>query len=322
MSERNGIVYTCSGGHIDITHLRKVADWTAYLAYKTCKALTENQDHFSFTMREPSVYHVYVKYPKGWKYLPRRTKEEIARDLSIGLGQYFAYTGSTWHEILTWFGFKSVGLYSEYLSAFSWEDSYSNVLGSHIGAAALRDPGHAYNDAVTLVLDSELRRLGAQPRPAAWRAGELVRDFWFTGDFFYCDMIKRHFDTGLDDGFVTPWLAPGFPGCDGTEPQACPVPSIAFLAEYGFSVKLEIEPKEWEKGQILQIVYPEGVEDRKRIEPAVHFGPVIDSIRAQAVARYGPQVDDCYARSRPTAPPRVPDDTNPRHALAASTTVE
>lgn len=318
LSERNGIVYTCSGGHIDVTHARKVADWTAYLAYKTREALTEDQDAFTFRMREPSVYHVSIKYPKGWKYLPRRTKEEIARDLSIGVGQYFAYTGSTWHEILTWFGFKSVGVYSEYLSAFSWEDNYSNVLGSHIGAAALRDPDHEYNDAVTLALDSELKRLGVQPRPAARQAGELVRGLWFTGDFVYCDMIKRHFDTGLDDGFVTPWLAPGLPGCDGAVPQACPVPSIAFIEEYGFSIRLEIEPKEWEKDQILQIIYPQGVEGQKRIEPAVHFGPIIDYIRAQAVERYGPQVDDCYARARRTRPSVAPEDTGARDALLAA----
>src|SRR5512139_4039149 len=31
-SERNGIAYTCRGGHIDIMHVRIAADWTAYLA--------------------------------------------------------------------------------------------------------------------------------------------------------------------------------------------------------------------------------------------------------------------------------------------------
>ena len=55
------------------------------------------------------------------------------------MGPYMAYTMVTWHEILTWFGYKSVGIVPEYHSSFSWEDTYSNLLGTVLAARALRD---------------------------------------------------------------------------------------------------------------------------------------------------------------------------------------
>ena len=55
-------------------------------------------------------------------------------------------------------------------------------------------------------------------------------------------------------------------------------------------MKLEIEPKEWEKDKILQIVYPDVNQRKKRIEPAIHFAPIMKYIEQDAVAKYGPDV--------------------------------
>ena len=292
LTERNGIVYTCRGGHVDITHVRKLADWTAYLASLSREAILANRDQFTYRMREPSIYHVRIEYPEGWRDLPAKERDEIAREVSIHLGKYFAYTGSVWHEILTWFGFRGFALYSEYLSAFSWEDNFSNAWGCYVGELALRDPEHEFSKALTLALNRELSKLGVQPKAVARQAGELVRDSWFTGDFLLCRMVKRHFDVGWDDGFVTPWLVPGAPGCDDAQPLDWPVPGLASLREYGFRVSLEIEPKELEKAAILRIIYPNG-RPWGRIVPTAHFGPIIEHIRGQAIERYGPQVDNC-----------------------------
>jgi hypothetical protein len=306
LSERNGIVYTCRGGHIDITHVRKLTDWTAYLAYVTREALLENRGRFTYRMREPSIYYVRIEYPRGWRDLCANEKQTIAREVSIELAQYLAYNGSIWHEILTWFGFKGIGIWPEYLSAFSWEDNYSNVLGCRIGAAALRDSERDFSSAVTLLLDRELRALGVQPRPMAYRAGQAVRDWWFVGDLWSCDITKRHFDVGLDDGIVTPWLVPGLAECDGATAQEYPAPTLTTVEKYGFSVLLEIEPKEWEKAEIFRIVRHK---DRKakRIEPARHFGSIVESIRARAAERYGPFVDDCRTPPGWESHPDVPE---------------
>jgi hypothetical protein len=230
----------------------------------------------------------------------------IAREISIELAQYLAYHGSIWHEILTWFGFKGIGIWPEYTSAFSWEDNYSNLLGCRIGAAALRDNEREFSDAVTVLLDRELRALAVQPRPMARRAGDAVRNWWFTGNLWSCDIIKRHFGVGLGDGMVTPWLVPGIAQCNGAVAQKHPAPTLAAVQEHGFSVIFEIEPKEWEKAAIFQIVHGQN-KKAMRIEPARHFGPLIEYIRAQAVKRYGPFVDDSRTPASPESRSDVPE---------------
>jgi hypothetical protein len=158
--ESNGILYSCSGGHIDLAHVRKAADWTGYLAAVTLECLRRGHTTFRFKLREPSRYFVELTYPKEWDSLPSDEKERIARDVSRQLGQYLAYTAMTWHEMLTWFGFRPKGYKSEFQSAFSWEDNYSNLLGTCVAAEALQDQEHAFSDAVTLALRRQLESLG------------------------------------------------------------------------------------------------------------------------------------------------------------------
>jgi len=289
-SEKNGIIYTRKAGHIDIAHLRKTADWTAFLAAKTLQQLMNNETEFSFKLREPSLYFVQITYPQYWQDLSRQQKVHIAYDISIRLGQYFAYTACGWHEILTWFGYKAAGFYPEFPSAFSWEDMFSNVLGTHIAFLAIWDSEHAFDEAVTLAIDRELKALQVQPKHIAIRAAKTVRGKWFSGDFLFVDLKKRNFDIGLDDGLVTPWIVPSVSGCDAAEAQSYSIPNLNSVFDYGFSVKLEIEPKEWEKDQILKIVYPDVKQKENRLQPAIHFAPIMKHIKQDAVTRYGPDV--------------------------------
>lgn len=303
--ERNGIVYTCRGGHVDVTHLRKVADWTGYLAYHLHDIMVKNDTEISYKMWEPSRYHVTIDYPPGWEYLPSKTKETIAREAAIDLAAYLAYKASVWHEILTWHGFKGVGIYPEYNSAFSWEDNYSNAMGSYIGALALRDPDREFDDAVTWYLDQEIRMLGGQPRHVARQAGEAVRGQWFTGGFVIVTMVKRHLDVGLETGSITPWLVPGIADCPDEEPQPFPIPDLKTVEKYGIHVAIEIEPREWERGQILQKAYPDPENRRDRIDPTKHLAAIMEGIRTEVIDRYGPGADEYevpYLASSPGAP--------------------
>jgi len=52
------------GGFIDVTHTRKLTDWTAYLAYSIRAAIRANYKDFSFKMREPSRFYVRIEYPR------------------------------------------------------------------------------------------------------------------------------------------------------------------------------------------------------------------------------------------------------------------
>ena len=291
LSERNGLVYTCKAGHIDIAHVRKAADWTAFLAAKTFHTLIECETDFSYRMYEPSQYFVQLTYPENWDDMSNKDREHIAYRISIDLGQYLAFAGLTWHEIITWFGFKSKGLVPEHASAFTWEDTFSNLFGTHVAVLALQDTQHTFNKAVTLILDRELQKLEVQPGCISRVAAESVRGSWFTRGLFFTVMKKRNLDLGLDDGFVRPTLIPFISECEGAEAHSFPIPNLEVFSDYGFSIKFEIEPNIWEGDAILDVAYRGRNRRGNRIEPAIHLASIMDYIRADAVKRYGPDVD-------------------------------
>jgi len=266
--EKNGIVYTCKGGHIDISHVREAADWTSFLASTTYKHLIRNDTDFSFKLKEGSICFVHLEYPDTWQDLTDSDKNAVAFDVAVRLGQYFGYTAGTWHEILTWFGYKSKGVFPEFPSAFSWEDTFSNLLGSYIGAAALRDTTHTYNEAVTIYINKELEKLDVRSAEVAKSAAQKVRGKWFSGVVPpFVDMKGRNFDTGLDDGYVTPWTVSSVGECEDQKAQPYPVPKLDFLGEYGFSIRFEIQPRVWEGKKIIKIAC-QGEEYKKRyIDP-------------------------------------------------------
>ena len=162
------------------------------------------------------------------------------------------------------------------------------MLGSQLGARAVQDPDHDYDEAMALQIEEEMQRLGPQAKTVARAAGEAVKGSWFVGAFIRVTMTKRHLDVGLDDGFVTPWLVPNVAGCGDAKPQPCPVPDLSLLEEYGFRVKHEIHPKEWERGAILRAVYPQRQNRKNVIVPDEHFGVLIEHVEAMAQHRYGP----------------------------------
>ncbi len=293
LTERNGIIYTCRAGHIDLSHVRKCIDWTGYLASRIYKNLMKNESILSFKMLESSRYHVYIHYPDGWFELDRKDKDRIAFEASVELARHLVFVATTWHEILTWFGYKFTGLYSEFPSAFSWEDTYSNLLGTHIAAYALRDRTQKFDDAATDAIDRALKTLYVQPADVARRASEMVRDKWFSGGhFFFVEVIGRNFDIGFDDGLVEPWIVPDLKQCPNAETFALHVPSPAVLRRYGFKIELEIEPREWESAKILKVVYPSAYNRPRRITPAVHFPVIIDYMKknppTKALLFFGP----------------------------------
>lgn len=290
LSEKNGQVYTCEAGFIDIAHVRKAADWTKYLREKTYEHLMNNNAEFSFAFKEPSKYFVKLTYPENWGDLKLENKEQIAKDISVGLGQYFSYIGVTWHEMLTWFGYKSYGFFSEFHSAFSYEDIFSDILGVGIAGKVLRNAEYEFNKDITLALDIELKELGAQASQVAEHAAKRLKGKWYSGGGYpFIDMKKRNLDIGLDDGSVTPWLVPGIHECEGAKAKSYPIPKLDILSKYGFSIKLEIEPHEWEKDKILKIIG-----EKKRIEPVKDFPIIMDYIKKDAVRMYGPDVDKPY----------------------------
>ncbi len=284
-SEQSGIVYTCRAGHVDVSHVRKAADWTGYLAAVALENLEKGRTAFRVKQVEPSLYYIELTYPENWNDLDSAERERIAREVSCDLGQYLAWTGLTWHEILTWFGYRFKVWQSEFPSAFSWEDNYSNLLGTQIAVEALQDQTRPFSETVTHLLGARLAELGVQPAEMASETTEALRDRWFSDQWHYTWIYERNFDVGIDDGYVTPRLVPSLAACKEPEPWPLPVPALDSLARYGFAMRLEIEPRVWEERRIMTIVLPQYDGTTRRLDPAIHFPLLIGYIERDAVAR-------------------------------------
>lgn len=285
--EKNGLVYTTRGGFLDIGHVREAADRTAYIVGLVNDNLEKNETDFSFKVIEPAEYFVTITFPENWNELSGSKRKEIAREISINLGQYLAQTTLIWHEIVTWFGYTSTAFFSEHISSFSCEDPYSDLLGTRLATLALRDTERSFDDAMTKVLDEELQRLGVQPAAVARRAVRRTKGKWYKGgSYFFARVTKRNFDTGRDDGFITPWLVPLID--PNSQPEPCPAPNLDFLADYGFSMQLEMQPREWQKKEILAITGKHN--PANRIKPIIHFPIIMEHIKKEARDKYGPDV--------------------------------
>jgi hypothetical protein len=291
--EKNGIVITRKAGSIDIYHLRTNADNTRYLISRTRDTLMKEISGFSFRLPfELSEHIVEFSYPDSWDSLPQEEKANIIDEISFKAGPYLAYNAAIWHEILTWFGVRFFLVEPEFNSAFSWDDIYSNVLGIKVGIEALNDSNHEYNEAMTLAINRQLERLGAQPRITARCVTEQMRGKWFTGNL-EPDVLRKNLDIGLDDGYVSPVLIPGI--SEGAEPEPLPVPTLDVLPRYGFSLKYKISPVYLEKRKIFGIFYTD--RKGKYIEPAIHYPGIIDFIKKEAVEKYGYDVGDNKANT-------------------------
>jgi len=269
LKERSGIVYTTKAGHVDIAHVRKSADWTAYLAGKCLRNIQAQKRTWRFVLREPTKYLVTLEYPNGWATCKNR--DEIAENIAIQLGEYFAYNATVWHEMLTWFGYKSTRAVSEFASAFSWEDNFSNLLGTTLSAQALRDSKHPYNEAITLILDEKLQALDVQPMALAEQIAKDVRGEWYVVGFpIFMDVIKRNLDIG-EDGTVQSLTYEG-------KGLAMPIPGTPW-ENYGFKMTLEILPKGFQSRRIRKLVA------KNRVRPEEDFKTIMDFIQEDADRR-------------------------------------
>ncbi len=119
---------------------------------------------------------------------------------------------------------------------------------------AMADKEHSYDEAMTILLKREMEELEIQPRETARRAAREMKNKIFDGQR-YLDRT-RSMDIGLSNGYVTPVVVEGI--CKDATPRPYPVPTLDEVKKYGFTMELEIEPKEFESGKILKVIYPDG----------------------------------------------------------------
>jgi hypothetical protein len=273
--EVGGIVYTCKGGHIDLHHIRGTADDARYLVREIRKTLAKNRKGFSFNLTgERSTHKIRFTYPANWDRQP--DKDKIIDEIAFETAVYLAFNAMTWHEIQTWFGVHFALVEPEFNSAFSWEDTYSNLVGARLGVEAVKDTEHDFDEAMTVAIYRRLKELDVQPRETAKRASDSVRGQWYTGNFVP-DMRMRNFDIGLD-GTLAPTLVPGVADCND-EPLELVAPALETLNRYGFAMTYEIKPNVLEQGRIFKAA------GSNRILPEKHYPVLIEHMKKEAIKR-------------------------------------
>ena len=273
--EAGGIVYTCKGGHIDLHHIRGTADDARYLVKRIRETLSKKRKGFSFNLTgEMSTHKIRFTYPANWDR--QQDKDEIIDEIAFETAVYLAFNAMTWHEMQTWFGVHFALVEPEFNSAFSWEDTYSNLVGARLGVEAVKDTEHDFDEAMTVAIYRRLKELDVQPRETAIRASDSIRGQWYTGNFVP-DMRMRNFDIGLD-GTIRPTLVPGVADCND-EPLELAAPTLETLERHGFAMTYEIKPNVLEQGRIFKAA------GSNRIFPEKHYPVLIEHMKKEAIER-------------------------------------
>ena len=209
--EGNGIIYTRKAGFIDMGHLRDQADWTAYL-------YTHIMHHI-----QKGVAVQRLGYEGGAKILTIHPPKEMAPEDVMQLAGKIAYDLSVWHEIATWFGASSIPLVPERFSSFSVEDAYSNLLGVHLGIAALKSE-LPYEEAMTQLIYQTLDSLDAvDSKQDTHDAMEAVHNVWWTRNKSLPSkdiLLVRQLDIYPE---VNPLLVPGWETASVAPPLTVPL---------------------------------------------------------------------------------------------------
>ena len=199
---KRGIIYTKRAGVVDLAHVSN----TVLLANDSSKAvataLRRDQDWIRLPRFEGSeVSILFLSSPVG-SGIAGTDSEQRIQTVSRITGECVAYELGTWHEITTWYGYKTTGVWSEKPSAFTYEDLVSHLVGVEVFEAIPGEPDRAkFGSALRRVL----ARLGLVDRKLASEAIHGVKGLWW-GPWLY---TRRMLDIGGKDGLVRPWIVPG-----------------------------------------------------------------------------------------------------------------
>ena len=282
--EKNGLLYTCNGGFVDLGHLRDVADWTGYLAARTKEML--GQGGGTFTMTPDGATSMVVKISDDSQGRPGAgSAASVPDELAITVGQRIAYDRAVWHEIWTWFQL-SPGARN---SSFSPEDNFSNLLGALVGGDALRS-SKSFDTAVVDALAARLAPLDPVSKADTEKAYDAIKATWVDGTKQLTDpdyLQRRHLDAL---GTVTPWLVSGVPGCSSPTATSLTAPdgftwppeaSATPLSEY-YSLEIEVDTS-----VVPTSVLPPG---KTTVTPA-DFPHIVGEVRNLVKAKYGASAD-------------------------------
>jgi hypothetical protein len=260
-----GILYTRRAGFLDMSHVRNAADMTAYLHARTKLAITNDWEAMQFRSFERSHYLVRFRYPDGWELLDHERRSAAAHELALRVAQHLAHDVMNWHEIITWYGYKSTIIFPERGSAFTYEDTTSHALGIELAAEALRNDS-CFDSRITALLSQAMIDLEAVDKEEFEQAIDRVKGEWWSTP----GIVKRRMlDIGHDDGIIEPWIVPGM---EHEHPIVFRLPDLSDVDGLDCSefFKLSIDPNILE-GFIIRSRLEGSPE---HIDPDIHF-PVL-----------------------------------------------
>lgn len=174
--EKNGLVYTCRGGFIDIAHVRDNADRTMYMSLQIARNLPSG---VTIDFVEEGTQRRVIVAAVPPETLERHGRWKVATTLALWANHHLG----NWHEVVTWYGFESIKGTPERMSAFSPEDIYSNTFGALLGAGIVLDremrSRDEYDVAMQAWMREGLRRLAVVPKPQARAAMKAVDGLWW-----------------------------------------------------------------------------------------------------------------------------------------------
>ena len=175
--ERNGLIYTCRGGFIDLAHVRDNADNTLAIAAAVARTLEETGTTIELPPQGAAM-RIRVR-PVPTEAIAKHGRMRLA----VSLAQWLAYEISIWHEIATFYGYTAIAAWPERISAFSPEDLYSNELGIRIaGGVILAKEARSdleYGLGLDAWLERTLQRLEAVPLEDSRAAMQAVDGAWW-----------------------------------------------------------------------------------------------------------------------------------------------
>ena len=280
-----GIIYTQKAGFLDLAHVRLAIDWSHYFQEQVQQAMLNFDTHITLSGMDATRYHLKFNYPAQWRAVTPIQKAALINELSLRTGQRLAYTVLTWHEIITWFGYRSTVVIPEGPSAFTYDDMISHVIGLRVAETAARLPSHlTWDQAVTKALDEELRYLGAQSPEETMTAIESVEGVWWHDGA----VLRRQIETGLDVGSLRPWLIEDAGRGQITASTTLAIPSMDQIGgmDFGDLVEIELESDITEYDDILSVLPTK----MTRVKPDRDFVMIVDKIRDEMIDSFGADV--------------------------------
>lgn len=287
--KERGIIYTTRAGFLDLAHVRVAIDSVRYYARHLRLAMERDQSEIELTGMDHAVIHLSMDYPPDWNCISPECREQFIEEASIRVGQRVAYMLLAWHEVITWFGYKSTIIIPEDRSAFCYEDTMSHVIGLRIAERALRTPGNDFDAAVTVELLKELKALGMVSADHTDAAVQAVHGVWWSGE----QPLKRCLDHGFDDGVVYPWLVPHLPFAVDAAPEPFALPTLDDVAGYDLTdfCAVRIDPNIPQAQDISRHLPGRP----KQIQLERDLVPLIEVVQAQMQKQFGTSFSEPWA---------------------------